>query len=414
MVTSLASFFPVALLKAQACSPWRSLQQQDQLAWASMPFPTLRDEDWKYFDLRPLQEAMYTLPSSIQAPLSSQVEPTVLRLYWNQGQLQPPIIIPKGITLHPLAPVVRSSSRLDQDYFFRMNQAFFPEAYELRVQKNFQGKEPIYLENILEGSTQNVALAFSRLHIVVESGAEVQIVERFNGSGRYHFISVVTVEIEKEARMNFERLHFDSSESFHFSYLQAKVGRESYLGVRTVGLGSRLRRDIPDICLDEAASLGLDGLCLLTDEQVGDTHSFIHHAHPRAQSRQLHKCIAQDHSKGIFNGQILVALNAQQTDAQQQSRNLILGDHASIDTKPQLEIYADDVKCAHGATIGQLDPDELFYLQSRGFSESAAKGLLLFAFASDLLERIQVPTLQRVLKQEIINRLHVGSLGELS
>jgi len=94
----------------------------------------------------------------------------------------------------------------------------------------------------------------------------------------------VTVEIEKEARMNFERLHFDSSESFHFSYLQAKVGRESYLGVRTVGLGSRLRRDIPDICLDEAASLGLDGLCLLTDEQVGDTHSFIHHAHPRAQS----------------------------------------------------------------------------------------------------------------------------------
>jgi len=414
MVMSLASLFPVAVLEAQGSPAWQTLQRQDQVVWTSMPLPTLQDEDWKYFDLRPLRDVTYVSVSDSQAPIALRVEPSALRLYWNQGRLQLPAALPDGIILRPLAPQARSASRLDQDYFFRMNQSFFPEAYELRIQKSFHAKDPIYLESTLEGSPQNMGLAFSRLHIVVESGVDVQIVERFKGSHAYHLVSVVTLEIEKEAQMDFERLHYDASVAFHFSYLQARVGRGARLGVRTVGLGSRLRRDIPDIFLEEAASVELDGLCLLRDQQLGDTHSFIHHAHPHAQSRQLHKCIVQDHSKGIFNGQILVALNAQQTDAQQESRNLILGDHASIDTKPQLEIYADDVKCAHGATIGQLDLDELFYLQSRGFSETAARGLLTFAFASDLLGRIRVPVLQKALKQEVIHRLQMDILGELS
>ena len=414
MVTSLAYPFPVPLLEAGASPAWQMFQHQEQAAWTSMPFPTPQDEDWKYFDLQPLRDATYVALPDAQAKIPAIRETSPFRLYWNQGRLQLPLSIPDGVSLSPLVPALRSPTRLDEDYFYRMNQSFFPEAYELRIQKNFQARGPIYLENILEGSSQNIALAFSRLHIVVESGTEVQIVERLRGCNRYCQISVVTFEIEKDSRVNLERLYFDDPESFHFSYLQAQVGRGAHLGIRSVGLGSKLRRDIPNISLEEAASVELDGLCLLKDHQLSDTHSFIHHAHPHAQSRQLHKCIVQDHGKGIFNGQILVALNAQKTDAQQQSRNLILSDHASVDTKPQLEIYADDVKCSHGATIGQLDLDELFYLQSRGFSEADARGLLIFAFASDLLDRIQVPVLQKALKQDIINWLNIDISGQLS
>lgn len=414
MVTSLAPRFPAVELKAGASPIWRTLQRQDQEVWSSMAFPTLKDEDWKYFDLSPLRDVTYVLPSDQRAPLSLQIEPSALRLYWNQGCLQIPTSLPKGIILRPLDPKKRLSSKLDQDYFFRMNQAFFSEVYELRIQQSFESKDPIYLENILQGSDDQVSLAFSHLHIVVESGVKVQIVNRFRGSNAYHLISAISFKIQNEALVDLERLQYDSAQSFHFSYLQAHIGRGAHLGVRTVGQGSRLRRDVPHIHLEEASTVELDGLCLLKDQQLADTHSFIHHAHPHARSRQLHKCIVQDRSKAIFNGQILVALNAQQTDAQQQSRNLVLGDHASIDTKPQLEIYADDVKCSHGATIGQLDPDELFYLQSRGFSESSAKGLLTFAFASDLLGHIRVPILQKTLKQEMIEQLHVHTLGELS
>jgi Fe-S cluster assembly protein SufD len=136
---------------------------------------------------------------------------------------------------------------------------------------------------------------------------------------------------------------------------------------------------------------------------VADTHSFIDHALPAATSRQLHKCIADDHSRAVFNGQILVRPGAQGTDARQQSRNLLLSEEARIDTKPQLEIHADDVKCAHGAAIGQLDPEELFYLQSRGMSPGLARKLLTFGFASDLLGRIPVTSLRRQLRLAVLD-----------
>ncbi len=142
---------------------------------------------------------------------------------------------------------------------------------------------------------------------------------------------------------------------------------------------------------------------------MADTHSCIDHAHPRGSSRQLHKCIADGRGRAVFNGRIVVRPGAQQTDARQQSRNLLLAEAARVDTKPQLEIHADDVKCAHGAAIGQLDPEEVFYLQSRGLGPDLARNLLTYGFASDLLGRLAVPSLRRRLRQLVLARTQAGT-----
>ena len=147
---------------------------------------------------------------------------------------------------------------------------------------------------------------------------------------------------------------------------------------------------------------------------MADTHSFLLHAEPHATSHQLHKCIVDGKARAIFNGQIRVAPHAQGTDARQQSRNLLLSESARVDTKPQLEIYADDVKCSHGATVGQLDPEELFYLQSRGLNSDDARNLLTYGFAADVLNRIPVASLRRSLRQLVMARTQAGSLGDLS
>jgi Fe-S cluster assembly protein SufD len=147
---------------------------------------------------------------------------------------------------------------------------------------------------------------------------------------------------------------------------------------------------------------------------VADTHSFLHHAEPSASSHQLHKCIVDGKARAIFNGQILVAPRAQGTDARQQSRNLLLSDAARVDTKPQLEIYADDVKCSHGAAVGQLDPEELFYLQSRGLNADDARNLLTYGFAADVLTHVPVASLRRALRHLVMARTQAGSLGDLA
>jgi Fe-S cluster assembly protein SufD len=164
----------------------------------------------------------------------------------------------------------------------------------------------------------------------------------------------------------------------------------------------------------EGAELSLDGLALLGGGQLSDTHSFIDHTVPHCTSRQAHKVIADDASRAVFNGKIFVRPGAQATDAQQQCRGLLLSPTARIDTKPQLEIFADDVKCAHGAAIGQLDPEGLFYLESRGLDPALARNVLTYAFAADLLAHIPVTSLRRQLRQTVLARTQAGTLEALS
>jgi Fe-S cluster assembly protein SufD len=180
------------------------------------------------------------------------------------------------------------------------------------------------------------------------------------------------------------------------------VGRSATYQSVSVALGAQLSRYQLRVVLAEGAGCAVDGLALLAGKQLADTHSCIEHAQPHATSRQLHKCIADGNAHAVFNGQVVVRPGAQRTDSAQSSRNLLLSGRAQVDTQPQLEIFADDVKCTHGATIGQLDADEVFYLRSRGLSDSAARQLLTYAFGAEIIERIPVPALRLQLQQRML------------
>ena len=173
----------------------------------------------------------------------------------------------------------------------------------------------------------------------------------------------------------------------------------------SVTLGARLSRlDLNVVQAAEGAECAIDGVALIGGEQLADTHTLIDHAKPHGVSRQLHKCIAGGSAHAVFNGKILVREGAQRTDSSQSSRNLLLSGKAQVDTKPQLEIFADDVKCAHGATVGQLEPDEVFYLRSRGLSEATARNLLTYAFGAEVIERIPLGSLKTRLEQAVLER----------
>jgi Fe-S cluster assembly protein SufD len=220
--------------------------------------------------------------------------------------------------------------------------------------------------------------------------------------------------VAEGAILRHERVQREDLEAFHLGTLRAEVAKGGQYHSRTLSFGARLSRQQPWVRLGEGAEATLDGLALLDGQQVADTHSFLRHAEPNAASHQLHKCIVDGKARAVFNGQILVAPRAQGTDARQQSRNLLLSEAARVDTKPQLEIYADDVKCSHGATVGQLDPEELFYLQSRGLNADDARNLLTYGFAADVLTRVPVASLSRALRRLVMARTQADSLGDLS
>jgi Fe-S cluster assembly protein SufD len=221
------------------------------------------------------------------------------------------------------------------------------------------------------------------------------------------------VLVREDARLAHERIQRESDQAYHFSHLAARLERGAVYGCRTVSFGARLSRSTPEVAMAEGAELALEGLALLGGPQVSDTHSVIDHLVPHGTSRQTHKVIADGASRAVFNGKIFVREGAQATDAQQQCRGLLLSPQARIDAKPQLEIFADDVKCAHGAAIGQLDPEALFYLRSRGLAPELARNVLTYAFAADVLAGIPVPSLRRQLRQTVLARTQAGTLEAL-
>lgn len=395
---------------------WPDLRAAAEARLEAQDLPTLHDEDWKYLDLRLLREQAYH-PAGLPCPdIQQHILPEArgARLVFMNGRFDPHHSsvhgLPSGLRFLNLAQTCELAHELGtlappagSDLFANLNTARFSDGALVRVPRGMKVEVPLHVLFLTRHEGEGTGFALPRLLVVLEPGSELQLVEEHAGLGRYLTAPVVEVIIHQGARLRHERIQRDAPESFHFASLAARVERDAAYHSRTVTLGARLSRQAPRACLEEGAELDLDGLALLRGAQVADTHSFIDHATPHGTSRQLHKCIADDHSRAVFNGQILVRPGAQVTDARQQSRNLLLSEAARIDTKPQLEIHADDVKCAHGAAIGQLDPEELFYLQSRGMSPDLARKLLTFGFASDLLGRIPVASLRRQLRSAVLD-----------
>jgi Fe-S cluster assembly protein SufD len=219
----------------------------------------------------------------------------------------------------------------------------------------------------------------------------------------------MTINVGDNADFTHYKLAFESQASFHFSHNDLVIGRDARVSSHSFLLGAGLTRNNTSAQLNgENSNLDINSLVLPVDSEIADTRTYLEHNKGYCNSKQLHKVIVNDRAKAIFNGMIKVAQHALKTDGKMTNNNLLLGKHTEVDTKPQLEIYADDVKCSHGATVGRIDDEQLFYLRTRGISGQDAQQMIIFAFAAELTEAIKNETLREVVIARIAGRLNRG------
>lgn len=416
-----------AILAQPRPAGWEPLRLRAEAALEGQDWPSTRQEAWKYTDLAALKALDFGAGAERPVDIGPLILPEARgsRLVFVNGQFDSHhsncSSLPPGVRLLNLASASALAHELGTlagpagaDPFADLNTARFRDGALVIVPKGVQVEAPLHVLFISDQDGAQATCSLPRLFLVLEAGASATVVEEYHGRGRTLTCAVTEVIVRANASLNHERIQRESAEAYHFSSLAARVERDGQYACRTISFGGRLSRSTPRVTLaEEGASLTLDGLALLGEAQVADTHSFIDHIVPRCTSRQTHKTIADGASTAVFNGIIYVRKDAQGTDAQQQCRGLLLSTQAKVDAKPQLEIYADDVKCAHGAAIGQLDPEALFYLQSRGLRPALARNLLTYAFASDLLAGIPVPSLKRQLRQTVLARTNAEHLETL-
>lgn len=416
-------------------SPVRSVSYLDQLranalhCVESLRLPTTRDEEWRFTDISslrttPFPRASVATLSMLDNQTGTLLDEVACRLVFIDGQYVPglsslALADSASITVRSLSDLTGTYASIAGQYlgqladfrenvFTALNTALMHEGVCVIVPADVSVKIPVHILHI--SSLKEVA-AYPRCLVIAESGAGVTVVEEYVAlhDGVSLTNSVTEMYVKDSACVNHIRIQRESPQAFHIANSSASVAKSARYDSISIALGARISRLDQKITLaGEGAGCEVDGLALIADRQLADTHTFIDHANPHCRSRQLHKCIMDDSAHGVFSGKIMVRPHAQLTDARQLNRNLLLSGKARMDTKPQLEIFADDVKCAHGATVGQLDKESLFYLRSRGLAETASRNLLTYAFGGEVISRITVPSLKRRLEQYILARTRVS------
>jgi len=298
-----------------------------------------------------------------------------------------------------------SAAGITSSAFTALNSAFFRDGTLIRIAKGANIDRTIDLLFVSTGSADSVV--HPRNLIVAERESQATITETYIGIGEStHFTNTVTeVLVAENARVSHYKLQRESANAFHVGTAQAKQSRNSYYESFCFSTGADLSRtNVYTVLEGDAAECVLNGLYLADGTQHMDHQTYVEHVAPNCPSHELYKGILDGRSHGVFNGKVYVHPEAQKTDGKQSNNNLLLSDHARVDTKPQLEIFADDVKCTHGATVGRLDETALFYLRSRGINKSVARKLLTYAFAADVLERLPHAELKEALEARVLER----------
>jgi Fe-S cluster assembly protein SufD len=258
----------------------------------------------------------------------------------------------------------------------------------------------------IDYSSADGAHTAPRALIVLGADAHCTIVENYSGTGRYFTNAVTEIVAGDRAVVNHYKVQREDTAAFHVATLAVQLGRSANFSTNSISLGGALVRNDVNVVLSEGTDATVNGLYIVNGTQHVDNHTSIDHAKPHGTSHELYKGILDDKSSAVFNGRIIVRKDAQKTDSKQTNKNLVLSDDAVIDTKPELQILADDVRCTHGATIGQLDAESLFYMQSRGIGKQQARSLLTYAFAQDIIDRIQVADLREQLEKFLFEKFH--------
>ena len=387
-----------------------------------LKLPTLRDEEWRFTDISPLTRLSFQPVRSATRLQASDIDNFYLEEASNRLVFVDGVYIPQlssmvtagGVVLANLPAAIAAHAAAIEahlgrhaafrgDVFAALNTAFLHDAAVIVVPRDVALAAPVHLLFI---ATQTDVASYPRCLLVAESGSSVTLIEDYVAlQDEAYFINPVTeIALADQAHVKHIRVQRDSGKAFHIANCAVSLGRSSNYQSVSVALGAQISRYNLDLLLAEGAECAVDGLALIAANQLADTHTCIDHAQPHGVSRQLHKCIVGGSAHAVFNGKVMVRQGAQRTDSVQSSRNLLLTGKAHVDTKPQLEIFADDVKCAHGATIGQLDSEEVFYLKSRGLSESVARNMLTYAFGAQIIDRIPVASLKQRLEQTVLEQ----------
>ena len=386
---------------------------------SALTVPTTRDEDWRFTDISPLTRISFHPVRSASSLAAADIDSFLLpeagaRLVFVDGVYAPQLSfnhtgvvvanIGSSLAEHgrALEPHLGRHAPFDVNVFAALNTAFLGDGALVMVPGNASVAAPVHLLFI---ATQPDTVSYPRCLVVGGTGSAVTVIEDYVAlqEGAYFTNAMTEIAAADNATVKHVRVQRENGAAFHIANCAVSLAHASRYQAVSVSLGARISRyDLNVLQAAEGTECSVDGLALITDRQLADTHSMIDHAHPHGVSRQLHKCIADGASHAVFNGKIMVRHGAQRTDSSQSSRNLLLTAKARVDTKPQLEIFADDVKCAHGATVGQLDAEAVFYLRSRGLSELTARNLLTYAFGAEIIDRIPVATLKHTLEQTVL------------
>jgi Fe-S cluster assembly protein SufD len=415
-------------LNGGSLKPFHQVRKDAIANFSNLNFPTTHDEDWRFTNIAPLLKHNFK-PADKTKLKQKQIKNFLFKrissnmIVFVNGHFAPELSklksLPDGITVGSIADEIKNGSSIIDEYlskyanyktqiFTALSTAFTQDGAFIHVHDNKVIEEPINILFITVAGEEKI-LSQPRNLFVAGKNSQVTIIERYVSLDEgIYFTNVVSEIVTGEnSSINHIKIQEESSKAFHVSRTEIDQEKNSNFVSYSISLGGEISRyDVNSKFNDEGGECSLNGLYLLTGSQLYDTHSLIDHAKPHCTSHEHYKGILDDTSRGVFNGKVIVRKDAQKTNAFQKNNNIILSDGALVNTKPQLEIFADDVKCSHGATVGQFDQDSLFYLKTRGIGEEKARDILIHAFASDVIKSIKVEPVKDYLEEILAGRFN--------
>jgi Fe-S cluster assembly protein SufD len=384
----------------------------------SLGFPTTREEEWRFTSVAPIAERPFLLGTPPPGASGVDVAPFRLpgtpaaELVFVNGHYMRALsrqrALPDGSRVEDLGAVLARGDELDRHLasvagfdrhaFVALNTAFLNDGACVRLPDRAVLEQPIHVLFLVTGDSNGQSImAHPRVLVVLGANSQASIVETYAGppGTRYFTNAVSEIVLGENAVLDHYKVQYESTEAYHVGCMHVQAKRSARCAAHSISLGGALvRNDVMAVLDGEGIECTLNGLYVADEQRLVDNHTTIDHAQPHCGSREVYKGILADRARGVFNGKIIVRPDAQKTDARQANRALLLSEDARINTKPQLEIFANDVKCTHGAAVGQLDDEALFYLRSRGLSDAAARQLLIHAFTTDVLDRLPLETVK--------------------
>jgi Fe-S cluster assembly protein SufD len=386
--------------------------------FSSLELPTTRNEEWRFLNLKEIARTSFS-------PVTKHSEKVEMGQFLLKESNNSTIVfidgffseehssvqnLPKGTCFVPFQKagepqIGELETHLDSlvhpksDFFAELNSALVDNGVFIFIPKDTKIEAPLHILNVVTKHAEGRIIT-PRVLILADAYAKATVIEDFIGIDQVQYLNIPVAEIRmaEGAHLQHYRIQRDSKKAFHVNRLGTNVAQYADYQSYTIHFGAKISRsDVRADLTGEQSNSILDGLVLINGNQESDTHTLMHHQQPNCTSHQLHKVVVDDHAHSVFNGKIWVDQIAQKTDSFQENRNILLSDEGTVDTKPQLEIFADDVRCSHGATIGQLNEEEVFYLKSRGLDDTTSKELLLYGYALEVIENLQVESLVKQL-----------------